>query len=84
MLSQTSARRLRKNAATRRRLKRKTAARRMLRRKLTAARRMPRRKPVAVLTARNVQNARLLALTPTARTAPTKDSARRTAKNNAL
>jgi hypothetical protein len=73
MLSQTSARRLRKNAATRKKLKRKTAARRMLR-----------RKPVAALTARNVQNARPLALTPTARTAPTKDSARRTARNNAL
>jgi hypothetical protein len=61
-----------------------TAAKRTLKRKLTAARRMQRRKPVAALTARNVQNARPLALTLTAKTAPTKDSARRTARNNAL
>jgi len=67
-----------------RKQRRKTAARRTLRRRLTAVTRRQRRKPVAVLTARNAPSARLLALTPTARTASTRDSARRTARNNRL
>ena len=82
--------RLRKNAATKK-LRRRIAVRRRLKRKLTAARRRLRRKTAArrrlrrlavVQTARNVRNARLLVAIPTARTANTKDSVRRTARNN--
>lgn len=67
-----------------RKQRRKTAARRTLRRRLTAATRRRKRRLAVRQTARNAPSARLHAAILTARTASTKVSARRTARNNRL